>query len=222
MTRQHTGPNVFLVKTPKAGTTSLYLHLRTHRDVLMASLQEFHFFSKFGPPLACRDLYRVVTGKADHFDLFLGAENHKAAYDASPSCLVSDVAACRIRNEIPHVRIIVLCREPIEPAFSHYPMSVLESVESKLSLEGIRKDHAAPKKSWGFSQLYVKEWLYYESLKRYIDVVGMENVLFLGSEKVASSPRRIVRYCLRFLDLEFSSIEMLRCEHWNGFKVTQN
>src|SRR6267142_5190973 len=115
---QEMWPNFFIVGAPKAGTTSLYHYLRQAPGVFLPICKEPHYFSLSEPTPGSCLLFRPITRKSKYLALFRGSEHHKARGDASPSYLVTESAAIRIRAEVADAKIIIMLRDPIQRAFS--------------------------------------------------------------------------------------------------------
>ena len=138
-------PNFFIVGAAKAGTTALYYYLKRHPDVFMCPIKEPHYFSsdiryenfstfhkRVHSKLKIRDylqnsqLYEVhidwVTGWMDYLALFRESNGEKAIGEASTGYLYSESAAANIAEKCPKAKIIIVLRDPIERAFSHYKM----------------------------------------------------------------------------------------------------
>lgn len=152
-------PNFFIVGAPKAGTTWLYWNLRQHPDVFLPHVKEPHFFSRVKPNPAKGYIFRETTSVNDYLALYQRAERFKALGDASPSYLVTEAAAVRIREQLPDARIIILLRDPIERTFSQYLMDVRDGVQDLSLFEAILSDHQIERKGWGISRMYVEDSL---------------------------------------------------------------
>lgn len=93
----------------KCGTTSLALHLGHHPEVFVSPTMPVRFFDvewERGP-----DWY------ASQFD---GAPDGAVLGDDTPNYLHDRVAVERLAATLPDVRVIVLLREPMARAWSHY------------------------------------------------------------------------------------------------------
>ena len=117
-------PNFFIVGAPKAGTTSLYAYLSMHPEVFMPStIKEPDYFSH--KAILAQNLYyntTHVTNLEEYLDLFSLANGEKAIGEASVSYLYYQEAARNLYDFNPEARIIIILREPVERAFSHYLM----------------------------------------------------------------------------------------------------
>lgn len=202
-------PNFFIVGAANSGTTSLYGYLKQHPDVFMPALKEPHYFAQVSPAHEKRYLRTIIRDEAAYLRLFRKAEGYQAIGEASPSYLWEANAPYRIRRAIPHAKIIILLRDPVERAFSHYLMDVREGLQDLPFLEALQEDWNQSKKGWSVSQLYVELGLYAEQVRRYLEVFGPERVLVLMFEeftKSALNGKSVVSAVLRFLGLNIAPL----------------
>src|SRR5437667_3118215 len=165
-------PNFFIVGAQNSGTTSLYGYLKQHPDVFMPALKEPHYFAQITPSHEQRYLRTIVRDEAAYLRLFLKAKGYPAIGEASPSYLWDANAPHRIRKAVPHAKIIILLRDPVERAYSHYLMDVREGRQDLPFLQALERDWNRSKKGWSVSQLYVELGLYAEQVRRYLEVFG--------------------------------------------------
>ena len=216
-------PTFFIVGAPKAGTTSLYRYLQAHPQIFLPERKEPHFFTELRPCQQLRHLYWPVRNERRYLNLFRHAGGAKAIGEGSPSYLITERAAHGIKAKVPKAKIIILVRDPIQRAFSHYLMDVREGVQSLPFYEALVKDYQATEKGWGISRLYVEEGRYYSSVRRYMDLFGTENVLVLVFEELVKAPAQAMLRCLEFLGLESGLLPSDRLRKaYNQFAVPRN
>jgi hypothetical protein len=215
-------PNFFIVGAARAGTTSFASYLAGHPDVYMSPVKEPHFFAPEVDPanfragfprqiepakyLEARPLRRThcvyVRDRGHYAALFDEAADEPAVGEASVSYLYSSVAAQRIREASPDARILVFLRNPIDRAYSHFLMDhENEIVGWRDFLAGVAADYASRSKGWGISNLYVELGLYYEQVKRFLDVFPRERVRVLVFDDYEGDPRGTLADIRRFLGL---------------------
>lgn len=224
MSSNHPGrwPDFFIVGAPRAGTTSLYHYLRRHPDLFMPAVKEPHFFAQIRPVPEQSHLFPAMDEQR-YLRLFKGARDHLAVGEASPSYLVTTEAARRIQERVPHARIIILLRDPVERAFSHYLMDVRDGLQTLPFYEALVKDYQAPRKEWGAARLYVEEGRYHDSIKRYAGSFGAGNVAVFLCEGLALNANLVVSHVLEFLGLDPGRMAPLREPRiYNGFSVSRN
>ncbi|MGB1451652.1 MAG: sulfotransferase, partial [Marinirhabdus sp.] len=186
--------NLFVVGAMKAGTTGFVNVLSRHPDIYVPPIKEPNYFSgnlprtlytpspffnlgtyfksRFPQPL---HIAKLETG-AQHKKLYsLQPETVTYAVDASTSYLHNPVAAKNIYGYNAQAKIIVLTRDPLQRAHSHYLMNRGLGREAR-SFENVMRAEIAQYKNntlpW-HSCLAMS--FYGEAVRRYVSVFG-ENV----------------------------------------------
>jgi len=116
-------PNFFIVGTPKSGTTSLFHYLQEHPEVFLPEIKEPHFFSC---PEVQNTYYKIkiIESKEDYQELYQATKSYLAVGDLSSSYLFHTETAKRISAYNLESKIIIVLRNPVERAISHYLMDV--------------------------------------------------------------------------------------------------
>ena len=176
-------PNFMCIGAAKSGTTSLYDILRQHSDVFIPSFKEPHFF----------DIPSVYKNGISWYKktYFSSVKKEKCIGDFTPTYLYEGDAPKRIFNDLGRdVKFIVILRNPVDRAYSHYLHSKrdcyeLLNFEEALDKEKERLDNAISVDDY-LSKLrfsYIKQGLYAEMLKEYFKYFPRENFLILNFEK---------------------------------------
>ena len=118
--RLRTLPDYLIVGAQRAGTTTLQKHLFLHPDVMPPGrVKGVHFFdTNFGrSPLWYRSHFPTTRARAraEH-----GTGHPVVTGEASPYYLFHPQCASRIADIIPEARIVMLLRDPVARAYSHY------------------------------------------------------------------------------------------------------
>ena len=217
-------PNFFVVGTVKAGTTSLYQYLTEHPEIYMSPLKEPHFFSTDIDPSRFRTQYRkmlpldieqylasdlkgivnaaFIRREEQYLRLFKNVKNEKAIGESSTSYLISKEAAQNIYNYDPKAKIIILLRNPVGRAYSHYLMNYKSGSVTGLFKTELELDLKAEPKGWGITRLYVDHGFYYEQVKRYLDVFGPDQVKIILTEQLGAEVQQTIREVYQFLNVK--------------------
>jgi hypothetical protein len=117
-------PTVVIVGAQKAGTTQLYSYLVKHPRVFGGAEKEMHYFSKQPD--------RSVAWYRSRFPL-RGRVAARGGHvvEASPSYFPMPQALRQMQSVLPEARVIVLLRDPVSRAFSHYQHSKTRHLESR-------------------------------------------------------------------------------------------
>lgn len=205
-------PDFIIIGAQKGGTTSLYSYLTEHPNIASASTKEVHFFDhRFHLGLSW---YRA------HFPT--GIEQYYAQHvrkqvfitgEASPGYLFHPLAPKRIASLLPHVKLIVLLRNPVDRLYSQYRHKVARGRE-KLPVEeavareeerlrGEREKIASQKNYYSpnfqhFS--YKTRGMYAEQLEIWFSLFPREQFLIMKSEDMYKDPAAIYKQTLEFLN----------------------
>ena len=190
-------PDVVVLGAQRAGTTSLFDWLAPHPQVAPATTKEVHYFDRF---YAHGDRwYRA------HFPVMGG---RRLAIEATPYLLFSPVAPARVAADLPSARFIVLLRDPVQRAVSHYWHSCRihaenEPLERAIALEderlaGQEEIVLAGGESFAHRNFsYKARGHYAEQLARWFAVVDRERFLVVRSEDLfldAAAPGRVLAW----------------------------
>lgn len=223
-------PNFFIVGAARCGTTSLYNYLQQHPQVYMSPIKEPHFFSTdfkieemdpvylknkiidFEKYFSYKPLKKLhithITKEEYYYKLFEDVKNEKAIGEASTGYLYSKVAAKNIKEKIPHAKIIIILRDPIERAFSHYLMDLNAGLISGDFIEEVLKDYNRVPKGWGITHLYIDLGLYYKQVKRYLDIFPKENIKIIIFEEMKANFQKIFQEICKFLEIDIINLNV--------------
>lgn len=166
----------------------------------------------------------VTHDKSQYLNLFKNVKNQEAIGEASASYLWDIQSPKAIHDVVPNARIILILRDPVERAFSHYLMSVRQRQEILPFYDAIDKDYKRSDKGYFISHLYVDLGLYSEQLRRYLDTFGPKNVKILIFEEFIKDTKAAVNDVLEFLGLqpyEPSNIDTVYDPYLNPTKRTR-
>ncbi|MEE2931631.1 MAG: sulfotransferase [Bacteroidota bacterium] len=194
----------FIVGAPKAGTTSLFYYLKSHPDIIMSSVKEPNYFTY--QEILNQNLYYKkenfgINTLERYHALFPPQVDSKKFGEGSVSYLFYPDTANKIYEYNPNAKIIIMLRDPIERAFSHYLMDyrlgyVTESFQSIIQKESKHPDINL------YYQQYVELGLYYQQVKRYINIFGADNTLLINYSDFQSKTQEIIKKVFSFLDVD--------------------
>ena len=163
----------------KGGTTALCAYLREHPELLMARRKQVHFFdedSHFANGSPDYSIYHAA------FDAGVG---RRLTGEATPIYMYWEPAPRRMWQYNPHMKLILLLRNPIERAYSHWTMEHSKGRDSAslwdaLSDETERCREALPDQHRVYS--YIDRGVYSEQLRRIWRYFPPPQVLVMKSE----------------------------------------
>lgn len=222
MSRVH--PNFVVVGAAKAGTTSIYAYLKQHPQVYLSPIKETNYYAKDIPLDKIRkDYYKggeldvasyvetdlseqihiaFVSEEAHYQKLYKNVKEEIAVGEISNSYLHSSVAAQEIYNANPNAKIIMILRDPIRRAFSHYKMTLRVGLVKDAFYEEIQRDFNAEEKGFRVSHLYVEMGQYLEQVKRYLEVFPPEQVKIYFFDDMRENVADLIDDMLRFLGVD--------------------
>jgi Sulfotransferase family len=165
---------VFIVGVQRCGTTFIYHLLDEHPEIVMA---------KPVRPEPKVFLADSVTGNATAYDALVFPEDPPGMVrgEKSTSYLEHNEALCRIVDTFPEARFLVVLRDPVERAFSHYRFSVDNGIETRTLSQALVDDLIG--RDIGYDQAlsvspyaYVRRGRYIEQLMRLERHVSTDNL----------------------------------------------
>ena len=194
-------PNFLIIGTTKGGTTSLYKYFRAHPEIYMSPVKEPRYFAfdHTNP-----DHLRLVphsypiTSMEQYLTLFDDVNGEKAIGEASPIYLNSPIAAARIKDCIPDVKLLVSLRNPVDRAYSHYLMYYREGHVKSPFVDAFRDLEGAEKRC----RHYVRTSFYYEKLKRYFDLFDRSQIKLILLEDLQKDPTGVIRELFQYVEVD--------------------
>lgn len=189
-------PNLFIIGAPKAGTTFLFEKLKNCKDLFFPKLKELNYFSF--SDLQERSYYKdyKINDLDKYLSFYRESENEKYLIDASVSYFTSEKAIKNLAEFNPDSKIIIILRNPIQRAFSHYQMDKRMGYASKDF-----KEYLLDKNDTHYHE-YIENSLYYKNIKMVRKYFSLENVLVLTLEEISDNLNRLSI----FLNLDLNSI----------------
>jgi hypothetical protein len=202
-----------VIGAQKAGTTTLFEHLRQHPDLALPSGKEHPFFSDDAAFVrGWRDYLSLIFPVADPrlkwgtvtpqymVGGLLGQPNAPTAGDGADERTVPR----RISETLPDIRLIAILRDPAERARSHYRMLRLNQTDKRpfeqaindlLHPQALDDARRHPREATGC----VTWGEYGRILAGYFDVFPREQILVLFTTELDSHPERLLARIYEFL-----------------------
>ena len=202
---------IFIVGAPKAGTTSLHYYLNEHPEILMSAVKEPDFFLE--KEITDLGLYYGTTAidtSERYHNLFSDKKDEKIFGESSVSYLYYPEVPKRIKEYNTEAKIIIMLRNPVDRAFSHYLM------DSRLGLFSDKFEDVFNKKEGLKFQQYFLLGNYYEQVKRYFDEFSKENVHIIWYSDFKKDAEQEVQKAFKFMDVDSSCKVNFKTAH-NSF-----
>lgn len=200
-------PNFLIIGAPKAGTTALYHYLKEHPQIYMSPVKEPKFFALEGKQIDFRgpgDLKKdYVTDIEAYSALFNNVSQEVAIGEASPGYLHSTEAPERIRHYIPDAKLIVIIRDPVERAYSHFLSLVRQDLEPLTDfMQAMEAEEERILNKWSPRWLYKQRGFYYDQLKRYFDLFDRNQIRVYIHKDFKNNSVGVLQDIFQFLDVD--------------------
>jgi hypothetical protein len=186
----------------KGGTTALFDYLGEEPGLSLSREKEVHFFDDETRDWAAPD----YSAYHAHF----APPDGRLRGEATPIYLYWPQSLERIQAYNPAMRLIVMLRDPVERAWSHWKMEYARGVETNPFAWCIRQGRQrlfAPDptgaRPWGFDRetSYVERGFYGEQLERLLGLFPRDQVLVLKSADLRADPGPALGQVRAFLGL---------------------
>ena len=206
-------PNFFIIGAAKCGTTSLYDYLTQHPCIHSSLTKEPRYFDKY--------YYRGLNWYKTHYPSsvkkWFSTKIKKKPFvviDATPRYLDHPHTPNRIKETISSPKFIVLLRNPIDRAYSHWNMRSGKKKESLSFDESIKTETQRIGNEFEkmdnddnyyssdyFHHAYLERGIYVDKLKHWMNIFPREKFLIIQSEKLFENPQQEYDKVLSFLGL---------------------
>jgi hypothetical protein len=201
---RHQLPGLIIPGAMKSGTTSIFEYLRGHPQLLPSHKKEIHYFDL--------NFRRGVKWYARQFPQCVGKT---IGFESSPYYLFDPRVPARVRELLPNVKLLILLRDPVERAFSHYqnnrrlgrePLSFEDAIAAEPERlcgeeERLLSDpHAVSLVHRQYS--YLGRGIYHQQLTRWRTYFPAEQMLVIDAGRFFANPLAVVSEVIAFLGLD--------------------
>lgn len=223
-------PDFVIIGAMKSGTTSLHDFVAKHPAIIPASTKEIQYFSilyKLGE-LWYRSNFPTVLSK----QRFYKKTNKKfLSGEASPTYLFHPMAPSRMKKILTNVKLIVILRNPVDRAYSHYHMNLrhnnepfsfekaIEVEKNQLDVERERllKDPDFVPSPYR-THLYLARGIYADQLENWFRYYSREKFLILTTENFHDNPQQTLDQVFDFLKIAPFQVKNLRNLNVGNYK----
>lgn len=216
--------NLFVVGAMRAGTTSFMELLAQHPEIYTSPIKEPHFFTETLPkeifePLPPNYLEHYFKKQfplpihrahlkniEEYTKLFENATTEKYLAEGSISYLNAPGVPERIKRYNPEAKIIILTRNPLERAISHYKMNVGLFREKRSFETAIQEEIDAYYKNELPWYSYLQMSFYKDSIAKYEQCFG-NNVMVINLEDLVLETKKIGAQLSSFLEVASFEID---------------
>ncbi len=196
----HEGPDFLILGGVKCGTTSLFRYLKEHPNIRFPQNKELFFFNKAFEKSTYNNgiewYLKQFPKKRPAGDFFLTGEASAGYFArADPK---------EISSYFPNIKLIILLRNPVDRALSHYKMSLRNrninghgSIEKTFTTNMINfKNTTIP--LW---DPYIYSGVYVSLIRSWRESYPDDQILIICSEELFATPSKVVNDVFAFLEL---------------------
>ncbi|MFW8596396.1 sulfotransferase family protein [Cribrihabitans neustonicus] len=185
----------------KSGTTWVHAYLQARGDVcLPARTKEIFYFDRY-----------YTRGPAWYEGQFRPQPQHRMLVDVAPSILAQPHAPVRVAETLPEARVIILRRDPVARAWSHYLHLKRYGYTAAPLAEAIEAHPAIIEAS------QVERWL-----ARWRAALGEDRVSLLDASLLSRDAQAFARAVDALLGLPESPVDASRIGRINGAAVPRH
>ena len=187
-------PNLFIVGSWKAGTSSLYFYLKDHPDVFMSRVKEPHYFvnnSRFRP--------RIFCSLASYLRLFRKAKGAPIVGEASAYYFCMPESAKLICDFNPKAKIVIMLRHPVDTIYAFHTESLFLGRETHNLTDTLVYQDEHPDHIPNYTKL-IRSWP--ERIQSYWNLFGKEQVHIIFFEDLEKRPLFMYQELLAFLGID--------------------
>ena len=183
-------PDFLIIGAARCGTSSLWANLAEHPRIrpplpeaflqYASNHKEIHFFDKEHKFRKGADFYRRF---------FVGPPQKFFYFESTPNYLYQPKVPKRVKTLLPDAKFIVMLRNPVDRAWSHYCNWKIKS----------RLDESvfySPKSE------ILKKGIYYAQLSRWFEYFDRDQFLIIRSEDYFANERLVIKKTFEFLGLQ--------------------
>jgi hypothetical protein len=206
-------PNFMIIGAQRSGTTSLFNYLCQHPEIHSSFPKEVNYFSNY--------FQKGINWYRSHFPLSSWKKKNEKhgkhkfiTGEATPYYLFHPLAPQRASRIVPNSQLIIVLRNPVERAYSHYQHEVRMGAETlpfeeALNKEEERLDQEMKKlldeenyRSFNYQHYsYLSRGIYIDQIQNWRKYFTPEAMLILASEEFFTKPSKMINRIMDFLGL---------------------
>jgi tetratricopeptide (TPR) repeat protein len=219
--------NLFLIGAAKSGTTALASSLGQHPAIASLPIKEpGHFSTDLRIPVFSSRYNRLLQwNEAAYFkkarleDRHIGFVESESNYqklvdqaittnpntnyvlDASTAYLYSANAPAQLRHYAPDAKIVLILRNPIERAYSHYTMALKYGMEQEEPMQAFKREAEFNPAHWGQDECYLELGQYAKQLERWLECFPLDQLHIIWYDDFTADPQKAMNALMKYLDL---------------------
>tara|TARA_B100001540_G_scaffold299072_2_gene303170 strand:+ start:780 stop:1688 length:909 start_codon:yes stop_codon:yes gene_type:complete len=210
-------PDFLIVGAMKSGTTSLFHYLTQHPGFCPPSTKEVHFldnptFYRFG-----ESWYRSHFPTRSHMQGLEQQLGYRPVTGEATPSMVSELYAINAARHVPDARLVMVLRNPVDRAYSHYhhmrrsffgePLSFWDALDAEA-----RRIDADRKRKGGATRRfkrysYARRGMYIDQIEHWLQYFPRERLQIFSYEQLVNSPNEVCNQLCAHIGLPPMSFE---------------
>ena len=198
-------PDFIIVGVQKGGTTSLFNDLKNHPNIKLNNNKEVHFFDRH----YAKGIYWYRSWFPFKYDKRITGE-------ATPSYIFYPNVIKRIQVHLPKIKLIVLLRDPVYRAYSHYQMEKRKHREYLSFEEAINHENLNLSSLYNkvlkedkntvnyelINKSYLRRGIYAEQIKNLFRYYDKSKIMIIESKNFKKNKLNVLNEICEFLGVE--------------------
>jgi len=205
-----------IIGVQKAGTTALDHYLRQHPQVCMGNEKELHFFDD-----ETKFINENSVAYEEYHSNFSPNSKTKITGEATPIYIYWDDSIKRIWRYNRQIKIIILLRNPIYRAYSHWNMERSRNQEKENFLQAIMMETQRAKKELPYKDRvfsYIDRGYYSEQIRRVFRFFSEDQVLILKNDELKENLQNSLCRVSSFLNISSFNKPIPKEIHSRGYQ----
>lgn len=185
--------------TQKGGTTALDDYLRKHPEIGMGNNKELHFFDNE------TNFTESTTNYSKYNNCFDFKDNKTVYGEATPIYMYWKPSCKRIWEYNPNIKLIIILRNPITRAFSHWNMEYDRGADKDLFSYAIKNETLRIKEALPFQHRvysYKDRGYYSKQIIRLREYFNEKQLMFIKYEDFKNNQESILNDIFSFLEVD--------------------
>jgi hypothetical protein len=205
-------PDFLLIGAPKAGSTALHDALAQHPQLYASPIKEPKYFLTGDSPPAragnrgpgdAHSAREWVWRRVHYERLFRAAPPGTLTFESTPFYLWSRESHTRIAAALPHGRLVVVVRDPIDRAFSNWTHLRADGLEPEADfLRACHLEQLRVQAGWAPFWRYLELGRYGEQLQHLFEHFNPAQVLVIRYRQLIDAPEETLDRVCRFIGVD--------------------
>jgi len=222
-------PDYLIIGAQKCGTTAMHNYLSSHPAVAPPFKKEVHFFdSNFWKGLAWYKMHFPTNWHKKRIER--NQQCSVVSGEASPYYIFHPMASKNASKTIPQAKLVLLLRNPVDRAFSHYHherkhLNEHLSFEKAVQKEVDRvkgelakiKNNTIHDSKMVRNYSYLARGIYIDQIQNWLYFYPRAQLLILCTEEFKENPNKIMNKVAAFLEIPSFNLEQYPLHHKGNY-----